>query len=125
MLLALAVIDVCCLVFSLDYSHCINILYLLVLCCTLYTSSQLIQYCCTVLLCRARKLRAMNSAIIANMCIRTCIYGCTQICMPTGAYIATKRDFAYVSVPYHAITACKFSYGSVTVCGYFAVIVAA
>ena len=85
-------------------------------------SSQLIQYCCTVLLCRARKLRAMNSAIIANMCIRTCIYGCTQICMPTGAYIATKRDFAYVSVPYHAVTACKFSYGSVTVCGYFAVL---
>ena len=41
--------------------------------------------------------------------------------MPMGAYIATKRDFAYVSVPNHAVTACKFSYGSVTVCGYFVV----
>ena len=58
------------------------------------------------------------SAIIAIMCVRTCIYGCTRICMPTGAYIATKRDFAYMSAPYHAVTACKFSYGSVTVCGY-------
>ena len=55
------------------------------------------------------------------MCIRIRIYGCTQICVPTGAYVATKRDFAYVSVPYHAVIAHKVYYGSVTGCGYFAV----
>ena len=43
--------------------------------------------------------------------------------MPTGAYVANFAMFAYVSVPYHAVTACKvyYVYGSVTGCGYFAV----